>query len=107
MGYCSYLLLSSAEMFYKPLRQTVWTQSRGCSYKGAALSGSIFKLLLYLNLSITFSNYLQQTTSAGIFRYIFVDDLRGSYLKNENVLLCIVQSYLHVFEAVQQNLYWQ
>ena len=65
----SRLLFSSAEMFKKPLWQTVLTQIRlllraVCS--GSTLFASI------LNLSVMLGNYLQQTTSADdIFRSIF------------------------------------
>ena len=59
------LLFSSAEMFKKPLWQTVWTQSRLLLY-GSTLFASI------PNLSVMLGNYLQQTTSADdIFRCIF------------------------------------
>ena len=60
----SRLLFSSAEMFKKPLWQTVWTQIRLCS--GSTLFASI------LNSSEMLGNYLQQTTSADvIFQIIF------------------------------------
>ena len=60
----SRLLFSSAEMFKKPLWQTVWTQIRLCS--GFTLFASI------LHSSVMLGNYLQQTTSADdIFRCIF------------------------------------
>ena len=55
---------SSAEMFKKPLWQTVWTQGAVCS--GSTLFASI------LNSSVMLNNYLQQKTSADdIFRCIF------------------------------------
>ena len=61
----SRLLFSSAEMFKKPLWQTVWTQIR------LLCSGStLFDSILYL--SVILGNYLQQRTSADdIFRCIF------------------------------------
>ena len=60
----SCLPFSSAEMFKKPLWQTVWTQIRLCS--GSTLFASI------LNSSVMLGNYLQQTTSADvIFQIIF------------------------------------
>ena len=57
----SRLLYSSAEMFKKPIWQTVWTQIRlllraVCS--GSTLFASI------LNSSVMLGSYLQQTTSA-------------------------------------------
>ena len=62
----SRLLFSSAEMFKKPLRQTVWTQIRLLVCSGSTLFASI------LNLSVMLGNYLQQMTSADeIFRCIF------------------------------------
>ena len=61
----SRLLFLSAEMFKKPLWQTVWTQI-GAVCSGSTLFASI------LNLSVMLGNYLQQTTSADdIFRCIF------------------------------------
>ena len=65
----SRLLFLTAEMFKKPLWQTVWTQIRlllsVCS--GSTLFASI------LNSSVIPGNYLQQTTSAdNIFRGIFL-----------------------------------
>ena len=61
------LLFSSAEMFKKPLWQTVWTQTR---YEQSALGPRC--LHLFLNSSVMLGNYLQQTTSANdIFRCIF------------------------------------
>ena len=64
----SRLLFSSAEMFKKPLWQTVWTQIR-------LLEQSVLGphwLLSILNLSVMLGNYLQQRTSADkIFRCIF------------------------------------
>ena len=60
----SRLLFSSAEMFKKPLGQTVWTQIRVCF--GSTLFASM------LNSSVMLGNYLQQTTSAdNCFRCIF------------------------------------
>ena len=79
----SLLLFLSAEMFKKPLWQTVWTQNRLLLYmansvdpdqtapKGAVCSGSTLFASI-LNLSVMFGSYLQQTTSADdIFRCIF------------------------------------
>ena len=56
---------SSAEMFKKPLWQTVWTQIMYiCT--GSTMFASL------LNSSVMLGNYLQQTTSADdIFRCIF------------------------------------
>ena len=57
---------SSAEMFKKPLWQTVWTQIRLLLCSGSTLFASI------LISSVMLGNYLQQTTSADdIFRCIF------------------------------------
>ena len=77
----SRLLFSSAEMFKKPLWQTVWTQIRlliraVCS--GSTLFASI------LNSSVMLGNYLQQTTSAdNIFICIFfLGALRVNSLPN-------------------------
>ena len=53
----SRLLFSSAEMFKKPLWQTVWTQIGAVCY-GFTLFASI------LNSSVMLGNYLQRTTSA-------------------------------------------
>ena len=66
----SRLLFSFAEMFKKPLWQTVWTQTRLLPI-GAVCSGSTLFASI-LNLSVILGNYLQQTTSASdIFRCIF------------------------------------
>ena len=60
----SRLLFSSAEMFKKPLWQTVWNEIRLLLCPRC--------LLLYNNSSVKLGNYLQQTTSADdISRYIF------------------------------------
>ena len=68
-GNKSRLLFSSAEMFKKPLWQTVWTIGAVCS--GSTLFASI------LNSSML-GNYLQQTTSADdIFRCFFSWRLKG------------------------------
>ena len=53
----SHLLFSSAEMFKKPLMQTVWTQIR------AICSGSTLFAPILIS-SEMLGNYLQQTTSA-------------------------------------------
>ena len=67
----SRLLFSSAEMFKKPLWQTVWTQI-GAVCSGSRLFASI------LNLSVMLGNYLQQTTLADdIFRCIFSWRFKG------------------------------
>ena len=59
----SRLLFSSAEMFKKPLWQTV---SIGAVCSGSTLDASM------LNSSVMLDKYLQHTTSAGdIFRCIF------------------------------------
>ena len=64
----SRLLFSSAEMFKKPLWQTVWIQIRLLL---AVCSGSTLFASL-LNFSVMIDNYLRQTTSADdIFRCIF------------------------------------
>ena len=57
----SRLLFSSAEMFKKPLWQSVWTQIR--LLLGAVCSRSTLFASI-LNLSIMLGNYLLQTTSA-------------------------------------------
>ena len=65
----SRLLFSSAEMFKKPLWQSVWTQIR--LLLGAVCSGST-NFASKLNSSVMLGNYLQHTTSADdIFRCIF------------------------------------
>ena len=70
----SRLLFSSAEMFKKPLWQTVWTQIR--LLLGAVCSRSTLFASI-LNSSVMLGNYLQQTTSADdIFRCIFLGALR-------------------------------
>ena len=61
----SRLLFLSAEMFKKPLWQTVWAQIK-LLLSGSMLSASI------LNSTVMLGNYLQQTTSADdTFRFIF------------------------------------
>ena len=65
---------SSAEMFKKPLWQTVCTQIRpiGVVCSGTTLFASIF------NSSVMLGNYLQQTTSEDdIFRYFFSWRFKG------------------------------
>ena len=60
-----FVCFSSAEMFKKPLCQTVWTQIGAVCF-GCTLFASI------LNSSVMLGNYLRQTTSAdNIFRCIF------------------------------------
>ena len=62
---------SSAEMFKKPLWQTVGTQIRLTAPIGAVCSGSILFASI-VNSSVMLSDYLQQMTSADdIFRCIF------------------------------------
>ena len=64
----SRLLFSSAEMFKKPLWQTVWTQI----WVHAPRSGSTL-FVSFLNSSVMLGSYLQQTASADdIFRCIFL-----------------------------------
>ena len=71
----SRLLFSSAEMFKKPLWQTVWTQIR--PLLGAVCSGSTLFASI-LNSSVMLGNYLQQTTSAdNIYSCIFAWHLKG------------------------------
>ena len=65
----SRLLLSSAEMFKKPLLQIVWTQIR-LLLIGAVCSGSTL-IAFILNSSVMLGNYLQQTTSADEFSNAF------------------------------------
>ena len=64
----SCLLFLSAEMFKKPLWQTVWTQIRlapiGAVCSGATLFASL------LNSSVMLGNYLQQTTFSDAFFFL-------------------------------------
>ena len=73
-GNKSRLLFSSAEMFKKPLANSVdqdQTPPIGAVCSGSTLFASI------LNLSAMLGNYLQKTTSAdNIFRCIFFSALR-------------------------------
>ena len=84
---------SSAEMFKKPLWQTVWTQIR--LLLGAVCSGSTLFASI-LNLSVILGNYLQQTTLADdIFRCIFfLGALRVELLKR------ILVSYQRIGQCV-------
>ena len=76
----SRLLFSSAEMFKKPLWQTMWTQIRLLLYIGAVCSGSTLFASI-LNSSVMLGNYLQQTTSAdNIFRCIFFLGFKGFFI---------------------------
>ena len=60
----SRLLFSSAEMFKKPLWQTVWTEIRGAVCSGSALFASI------LESSVMLGNYLKQTTFSDALFYL-------------------------------------
>ena len=62
----SRLLFSSAEMFKKPLWQTVWAQIRLLLYIGAVCSWSTLFASI-LNLSVMLGNYLLQTTFSDAF----------------------------------------
>ena len=79
-----FLCFSSAEMFRKPLWQTVWTQIRliiVCS--GSTLFASI------LNSSVLLGNYLKQTTSQMhlVLGALRVNVTIMSYVKLQNIFI--------------------
>ena len=74
-----------AEMFKKPLWQTVWTQPDQTGPIGAVCYGSTLFASI-LNSSVMLGNYLQQTTSAEVIfqMHLFLDALRVKVTTDTN-----------------------